>query len=302
MILGVGHGGLVVLVRGGHAAARKPLIQALLEGHAPSDTETPCVRVCFTPSELLDAPVGARVVLVGAEREPEWLNLHRPVIRERKLVLVLWTSKNGLQVLRRHAPDFLDWVSHRIEVPPFAPEEAMAEFDHALARVKWVAVAGAELLAAVAMNRHDLDAAQHYRTLVDTMDRGDVLVRGLKHDDQLWRLLVAHAEARWQHHVVLVEPRVLPPFAWIVDARLPDWEQRARRLQSLGVEHARLAAVLETRHGEQSQAPLGRGIPIDGAHMDLLGRVARAQIDHETSRLARNLGLHDVAEWLGATS
>lgn len=298
---------MVVLLRGAHPAARRPLVEALLEGHAPGDAEAPCVRVCFSPHELLDAPVGARVVLVGAERAPEWLNFHRPVVSERELVLLLWVEDDGaLEHLRRNAPDFLDWVSHRIDVPWFAAEQAVAELQRALARVEWIAVSGAELAEVAADGRHVLEAGSHYGDIVRAMEDGDVLVRGLTSDDELWRLLIAHAEVRWRHRVLLVEPEVLPPLVWVVDARIEDWERSARRLESLGVEHARLVAALESIPGRAPLPPLARRLAIDEAHMQLLGRVARAQVHRGTVRLARSLELDDVADeleletWAGA--
>jgi hypothetical protein len=288
---------MVVLLRGAHPAAVRPLVETLLEGHAPGDAEAPCVRVCFSPHELLDAPVGARVVLVGAEREPGWLNIHRPVVWERELVLLLWVEDGELEHLRRNAPDFLDWVSHRIEVPWFAPEGAVAELERALGRVKWIAVRGVELVAAAAEGRQEIEAFRQYDDLATAMDGGDVLVRGVETEDQLWRLMIAHAELRWRHRVVLAEPKVLPPFVVLIDTGVEDWEQRAGRLEALGVEHPRLVATLRDSPDE-ARGPRARALTIDDAHMELLGRVAREQLDHTSVSLARDLGLADVADAL----
>lgn len=285
----------MVLLRGAHPAAVRPLVETLLEGHAPGDPEAPCVRVCFSPQELLDAPVGSRVLLVGAERAPEWLNIHRPVVWERELVLLLWVEDDALEQLRRNAPDFLDWVSHRIEVPWFAPERAMAELQLALTRVKWIAVAGVELVVEASKGRREIEASRPYDDLAAAMDGGDVLVRGVETNAQLWRLMIAHAELRWRHRVVLAEPKVLPPFVGIIDARIEDWEQRAVRLESLAVEHPRLVAALES---SPERAPFARMLAIDEAHMNLLGRVAREQLDDITVGLARELSLDDAADAL----
>jgi DNA-directed RNA polymerase specialized sigma24 family protein len=293
---------MVVLLRGAHPAAVRPLVEALLEGHAPGDAEAPCVRVCFSPHELLDAPVGARVVLVGAERASEWLNVHRPVVTERELVLLLWVEDGALEHLRRSAPDFLDWVSHRIEVPWFAPAWAVAELGRALGRVNWIAVAGSELVAMTAEGRREIEASRHYDDIASAMDSGDVLVRGLKLDDELWRLMIAHAEVQWRHRVVLAEPDVLPPFVWVIDARIEEWEQSARRLESLGVEHARSFAALGSSSGGASQQPFARALAVDEPHMELLCRVARLQVDPSAVRLAQDLGLDDVSEGLAPTT
>lgn len=290
----------MVLLRGAHPAAVRPLVETLLEGHAPGDPEAPCVRVCFSPHELLDAPVGARVVLVGAERAPEWLNIHRPVVWERELVLLLWVEDDALEHLRRNAPDFLDWVSHRIEVPWFAPQDAVAELQQALARVTWIAVAGAELVSVAAEGLREIEASWRYDEIMSAMERNDVLVRGLERDEELWRLLIAHAEVRWRHRVLLVEPRVLPPFVWVIDARIEDWEQNARRLELLGAAHARLVAALDM--GRASRSPLARWLAINEPHMELLGCVARSQLDDTTVKLARALGFPDVADHLELTT
>lgn len=288
---------MMVLLRGAHPAAVRPLVETLLEGHAPGDPEAPCVRVCFSPQELLDAPVGARVVLVGPERAPEWLNIHRPVVWERELVLLLWVEDDAFEHLRRNAPDFLDWISHRIEVPWFAPEEAVAELQLALTRVKWIAVAGVELVVEASKGRREIEASRPYDDLAAAMDSGDILVRGVETDDQLWRLMIAHVELRWRHRVVLAEPKVLPPFVVLIDTGVEDWEQRAGRLESLGVAHPRLVAAL-SESPDQARGSRARALTIDDAHMELLGRVAREQVDHTAVTLARDLGLADVAEAL----
>jgi hypothetical protein len=287
---------MVVLLRGAHPAARKLLVETLLEGRSPGDPEAPCVRVCFSPHELLDAPLGARVVLVGAERAPEWLNVHRPVVWERELVLLLWVEDDALEPLRRNAPDFLDWISHRVEVPWFAPEGAVEELVRAhLSKTTWIAVAGAELVEVLAAHPRKINANQRYDELVSAMLAGDLLVRTLERDEDLWRLMIAHAEMQWRHRVVLADAGVLPPFVWVIDARLEDWEQSARRLESLGVEHARLVAALQR---SPERARIARGLAIDHAHMDLLGRMARGERDETAVKLARELGLDDVADAL----
>jgi hypothetical protein len=221
---------------------------------------------------------------------------------ERELVLLLWVEDRAFEQLRRNAPDFLDWVSHRIEVPWFAPEEAVAELERALARVKWIAVAGVELVETAARGRTELEATRHYDDIVTAMEAGDVLVRGLERDDQLWRLLIAHAELRWRNRVVLAEPEVLPPFTWIVDARIEDWEQHARRLELLGVEHPWLVAALTGSAEENAALPFARVFSTNDAHMELLGRVSRGRLDDVTVRLARDLGLEDIADRLELTT
>jgi hypothetical protein len=134
-----------------------------------------------------------------------------------------------------------------------------------------------------------------YDDIAIAMDQGDILVRGLERDDDLWRLLLAHAEAQWRHRVVLAEPKVLPPFVWVIDARFEDWEQRTRRLESLGVPHAGLAAALGNEPGGANLPSLARALTTDEVHLEELRREARAPLTYAAERLAQELGLHDAA-------
>ena len=132
-VLSVSEGGIIVGLNGAHWAAAKPLVAELRGDGAP-------VRVCVDPRELLSIPAGSRVVLLEYVHDLAWLNLHRPVVRERKLRLFLWCLDQHINEMRVHAADFLDWVSHRVTIPPFLSQFAKRRLEEAQASSRWVAV------------------------------------------------------------------------------------------------------------------------------------------------------------------
>jgi hypothetical protein len=242
-ILSVSRGGIVVALNDAHPGAARPLVELLLDGHAPGDTDAPCVSICFHPRELLDVPHGARVVLLGADQDPAWLNFHRPIVREHGLAVLLWATPPVVLRLRTEAPDFLDWVSHRIDVPAFASPRELAALRGALARWRWVAVEGrGPWGAAFDGPVRELDVGVGHDELAPAMETGDVVVYGLEGDDSLWQLMFAHAQLQWRHRVVLVEPAVLPPVVELLTRG--DWEASARQLGVQGVPQARVVAAL----------------------------------------------------------
>lgn len=209
---------------GVHPAAAKPVVQTLLEGRAPSDPEAPCVRVCVSPHELLEVPVGARVVLLNAVRAAEWLNLNRPVVSERGLAMFLWLTTDEWTELRAAAPDFVDWVSHRVVVPRFGP--AMDELRRALRGSRWVAVLDRGV-ATAAFPETDavwLDPTADYEDVRRSMEAGPVVLRGPFFGRRtLMQYILTHTMAGWQHPVVLVEPKVIPLMIRVVPCEENPW-------------------------------------------------------------------------------
>lgn len=271
---------------------------ALLEGHAPGDPGGPTVAVCFSPRDLLHVPRGARVVLLGADRDPAWLNQNRPIVHEHELAVFLWDTGPEVQVLRREAPDFLDWVSHRIDVPAFPPAHAVAELRRVLARFRWVAVRGmAVAISDLPGAWQELRGLPLYGQLVETLKAGDVVMRGLASDDDAWRLLLAHAEVQWPHRVLLDDPQVVPPLVPLVDGTSADWETLARQLEEGGVPHARIEAALRGLGALPATHP-ARIRVLDGRAplRPLLQTAARSEIGGSAASDAMALGLEDVAE------
>jgi integrase len=122
-ILRLSRGGVLVGLYGAHSGVVRPLVEALEDGSDP-------LVIAFSVTDLLDAPAGARVVLLDALRDPDGLNLVRPVVVERGLRVFVWLYPGELGQLRRRAPDFVDWMQRSVDIPVFLPdfvrEEAQA--------------------------------------------------------------------------------------------------------------------------------------------------------------------------------
>lgn len=284
------------MLRGAHPAAAQPLVQTLLEGHAPDDPGAPCVRVCFCPSELLDVPPQARVVLRSVDRDPAWLNRHRPVVQERSLAVFVWGNEEQLASLRTHAPDFLDWVSHRIDIPMFAPAHARARLRRVLTHSRWAALRGSpSLVASLGGTWHEVDASQPFGELFEAMTSSDVVVGSLEDDKDAWRLMIAHAQAQWAHRVLLVEPSVIPPVVPLVDARAARWEDLAETLRAHHRPYPRLEAALrDLEHEAVARRPLI--VAPEPNFMEVL-RTAAHREDARALGQAIDVGLTDVAEY-----
>lgn len=109
--LELGSGGVVVLVDGAHKARLGELSRHLLRRH-------PDLWIATTAAELREAPKGSHVLLEARYRGVEALNLARSVLKERALRVALWSARPVTEKLSVSAPDFYDWISHRVECPP----------------------------------------------------------------------------------------------------------------------------------------------------------------------------------------
>jgi len=289
----VSDGGIVVALVGVHPAAAKPVVQTLLEGWAPSDPEAPCVRVCVSAHELLEAPVEARVVLLNAVRDAAWLNLNRPVVSERGLAMFLWLTTDEWTELRSAAPDFVDWVSHRVVVPRFGP--AMDELRRALRGSRWVAVLDGSV-ARAAFPETDavwLDAGATYEEMVRGMEAGPAVLRDTTFGHVvLMQAILAHAAAGWQHPVVLVEPKVIPLTIRVISREEITWES-SNLLAMSRVE----AALQETRTAPVLRAIKKERIEVIGfgrSFHELVARIGSQGPDPTCIWLATKLGLWGV--------
>jgi hypothetical protein len=108
--LELGSGGVVVLVDGARDAHLGPLVRRLLRRH-------PDLAIAIDPSELHEVALGGVVVLVARRAHAERLNQLRPVLKDRGLRVVLWSPSSVTSELPLGAPDFYDWISHRVACP-----------------------------------------------------------------------------------------------------------------------------------------------------------------------------------------
>jgi tetratricopeptide (TPR) repeat protein len=223
-ILRIATRGVLVSARGAHDAAVPDLIQVLVEPDRSG--AVPVVKVLFSAVDLINVPEDSRVVLTEmTEREAQWLNLVRPIVSERRLKMVVWASDEGINLLVRHASDFMDWASHRLEVPPTLPRHAVATVESLRDERGFGAVTG---LPVDGPDWATWSAEAGYPALVQALRAGPVVVRGASTVSDLLVAQVAHAEAAGGA-LLLVDPGVLlPSVAWH-DGRAAGWKDAALR-------------------------------------------------------------------------
>jgi hypothetical protein len=73
------------------------------------------------------------VVLLARRRDLDWLNVNRPLFARRRVLI--WVPADEWVEYCQHAPDFFDWVSHTVEVPPILPKFVAEGFE--VARGWW---------------------------------------------------------------------------------------------------------------------------------------------------------------------
>ena len=81
----------------------------------------PPASVACSWATLVQADPGAAVILLLRREELGALNLARPVLRERRLRLIVWGGAAELEALARLAPDLRDWVTHVVGLEPRTP-------------------------------------------------------------------------------------------------------------------------------------------------------------------------------------
>ncbi|MFK7992168.1 MAG: hypothetical protein AB8I08_39480 [Sandaracinaceae bacterium] len=74
-------------------------------------------RVHGTAESLREAEPGSVAVLLLRDADAGVLNLMRPVLKTRRLRLVLWAPEGRLGRLSKRAPDFFDWIHHAVDCP-----------------------------------------------------------------------------------------------------------------------------------------------------------------------------------------
>lgn len=70
---------------------------------------------------LRDAPAGGVALLALCGRDVAWLNQHRPLIKDRRLKLVIWARPSLADRLARNAADLFDWLSQRVDLDGIEP-------------------------------------------------------------------------------------------------------------------------------------------------------------------------------------
>jgi len=281
----------VVLITGAHDAAAPELVALLLEApDVPS-------RVVFDASELLHQPLGARVVLVDPGPHARWLNLHRPVVRQRRLTVLLWCRQSCVEELKRGAPDFMDWISHRLELPPMLPGflvEALSAFE---SRGQILGLINAP---PAPSPWRTISALTPYETLRDACRKGPIWVTDVGDALSWLGARIAHVEGGGKHGLILADPRVIGDGDPWLDAQPVPWREAARRLEAHGVAEPGLLAALkgmDPKALDMEQAgPLNLAID---PHWKTILAFAREAPDAASIRLASELELVSVVEtWL----
>jgi tetratricopeptide (TPR) repeat protein len=211
--------GVVVLCGRASLGRLRDLVVGLCRAGLPPE-------VVAEPAELADVPVGSVVVLVAEARHAGWLNLNRPVLYERALRLVLFSSDEATAALRAEAPDMFDWISHAVECPPcVAAPHAVLGFRAALcARAKGVEWRGTDLAATFAAALPGRLLAQESATATE-----DGMTRTLRAAGRAWTawtdvdsyerlrwLRKAQAVTRRRTRLILVHPVMVVPDFWMV--------------------------------------------------------------------------------------
>ncbi len=278
----------MVLLTGVHDAAAPELIALLLE----ESERAPCT-VLGTAPEMLDAPVGARVVLVEPGPNAMWLNLNRPVVRERRLTVLLWCHPACLESLKRAAPDFMDWVSHRVELPPMQPRYVTQALESC---IHHHSLLGLRLPPPPAPPWRVISARAAYPELREACRQTPVWVTNV--DDAIsWQnVQVAYTEAGQCHGLVLADPWVMGEGQQWLDAEPVPWQQAtalltAQNVQEPGIEAAR-RSLAPRALGVARPEPIRLALP----HAQALVAFAHNQPDANAIRLALNCELFSLAE------
>jgi len=282
--------GLLVLVDHASNARLGELVRGLLVEH-------PDLEVVTEAPTLEDLPVGSFVILAVRSEDATWLNLKRPIFKERALNVVLWSSKKETALLGRCAPDFADWITRRFECPPGPPPHAVMGLRAALCaraigirfrgtgldQVFEAALPGRKLVRASASGEYPalLDAARGLRrdwiAWTNVRSRRDI-------DCTYWAL----AEAGRRRPFVLENDRLardLGPFwdgpdLWFVHGQLARLKLARAKLAAAGAPFpGRLAALL------------GLEPEVIGLTVDLLRRDVTATLLEETARSSPDPGV-----------
>ena len=116
--LHLGRRKVLILVSEAQASRLRPVFRLMVE-------LDPEAAICTSVAELSALPEGSLALLaydVVSARELNWV---RPMLAQRALRVVLWSS-TPIEILRAEAPDAFDWISHIEACPRGMPEFVQA--------------------------------------------------------------------------------------------------------------------------------------------------------------------------------
>lgn len=285
--------GLVMQINAVQDAAAGLLIAHVEDGPGPH-------LVLTEAGALGQAPEGSVVVLLKAGEWPHWLNQLRAVVNKRRLLLLLWCTDEDRVILKRQAPDFYDWISLRVTIPPTQPRYVLA------------ALATASQDGGVLALHHTqsvplrtppgwtpLHLSAGYAALRAALLKGDVWLSGVTAADECLTALVAHADAHAKGHagaLALVDPGALPTSTTAVDARPVPWAEAIATLTARGVAEPGLVAAradLNPRQIFDTVSP--PATVIENPEWETLLNLVRAAVGPEALAWAESLHLVEVA-------
>ena len=211
------------------------------------------LAVCLRATQVLEVPPGSRVLLRVRTEDLDWLNIARPLFKERKLRTVLWADAAAHEGLIRRAIDFHDWVSRTVAVPAKAvPDFAVERLRSALARsaeIGWHGPGLIEALDAVGVTeRVELHVEELFLQLRATLSgRALPIIKGVSTPEHVWRIRLALDEVRSRsaddRRWIALDPDGSLHELEAHDARQTDWEEASARLAAAGWRHAALLAA-----------------------------------------------------------
>jgi tetratricopeptide (TPR) repeat protein len=237
--------GVLVLVRGG--PERLGDVVRRVVGLSPE------AEVLVRADALASLPPTSTAVLCLRREDFDWLNIARPVVLGHRIVL--FGDAETALALERHAVDFCDWISHRIDAPAGPPSFAVHALRNAAcartAAAVWkggdIDVAFAEALPGRSLLR--VSAAMAYADLVSALrpaPRTWVVVTDLEEAFRVRRARWAAAEAVRYGRTILVSPGVETADLPTAHAVIIPMEEASDRLQEAGIDRgARIAALLD---------------------------------------------------------
>lgn len=239
---------MLVLLDGASPEVLGTLVRALLPQH-------PDLDVVADLPDLEDIPNGSTIIYCPHPSQAEWLNMARPLFAERQLKVLLFCSSEVSAALAHRAPDFFNWISHRIECPKGhylpAVRGLRAAVCHRALGVSWHGGDFAPIFAEALPKRSltVLSSSISYDSMVEAMHthrRGWLGWTDVDGPFRLRRVRWAMAEVGRRGRVALLSPTEATPGFWPLRGRPLPIAKSIRYLKNVGVpKPGRLAALLD---------------------------------------------------------